>query len=669
MTRKEAAKRIDKLRKDLNHHNYLYYVLDSPEISDAEYDRMLRELGALEEKFPDLITFDSPTQRVGAHPLEAFREVKHSVPMLSLSNAFSEEEISDFDARVKKILGSDGEPHYMAEPKLDGLAVELVYRDGMLSIGSTRGDGVTGEDVTQNLKTVRSIPLRLMQERKARVPALLEVRGEVIIGIEEFKKLNREREKRGEPLFANPRNAAAGSLRQLDPGVTASRPLEAFFYAVGRVEGAEIETQDELLKVFPKLGLRVNPLVKLCKTVDAAVDYHRKMMQKRDGLAYEIDGVVFKVNDFKQQERLGTISRSPRWAIAVKFPPRQETTKILDIMVQVGRTGALTPVAIMEPVNVGGVTVSRATLHNQDEIDRKDIRIGDTVLLQRAGDVIPEIVSVVLSKRTGKEKKFRIPDKCPVCGSDAVRLPGEAVTRCTGIACAAQLNGLVAHFASRSAMDIQGLGDKIIEQLTEKGLVKSVADLYSLRVTDFMKLDRMGEKLASNILNSIENSKNTTLARLIHALGIRHVGDHISRVLADHFGSMDKLRRASLEELQGINEIGPQVAQSISTFFAQKLNVEVINRLFASGVKIATERPRAGAKLRGKTFVFTGSLDKYERDEASRIVESLGGKAASSVSRKTDYVVAGKDPGSKLEKARELGVKIISEKEFEQLIR
>lgn len=667
--KKEAMALIERLRKEISYHNYRYYVIDSPEISDAEYDRMMKRLKELEETYPELVTLDSPTQRVGARPLEAFREVRHSVPMLSLSNAFSEEEIRVFDTRVKKFLGTDKSVQYMAEPKLDGLAVELVYEDGVLSVGSTRGDGVTGEDVTQNLKTVRSIPLRLLQDKKIKTPKLLEVRGEVIIGIKEFKKLNKEREREGEPLFANPRNAAAGSLRQLDSGITASRPLGVFLYGIGKAEDARFETQSELLQTLPKLGLRVNPHVKVCETVEDAIDYYRKMVQKRETLAYEIDGVVLKVNSFAQQEKLGTIARSPRWALAVKFPARQETTKILDIVVQVGRTGALTPVAIMEPVNVGGVTVSRATLHNQDEIDRKDVRIGDTVILQRAGDVIPEVVSVVTSKRTGREKRFRIPDKCPVCGSDAVRLPGEAATRCTGMACAAKLRELVGHFASRSAMDIQGLGDKIIEQLTEKGLVRSVADIYSLRLADLMKLDRMGEKLAGNILVSIEKSKNTTLSRLIYALGIRHVGEHISHVLAEHFGSINNLRAARLEELQEIGEIGPQVAQSIRSFFDQAINVEIISRLFTGGVRVTSERPRPGARLLGKSFVFTGTLERHEREEASRIVESLGAKTSSSVSRKTDYVVAGKEPGSKLQKARELGVTILSEKEFEELIR
>ena len=669
LSKKEAVALIEKLREEIGYHNYRYYVLDSPRISDAQYDRMLKKLKELEEKFPELVTPDSPTQRVGARPLEAFREVKHSIPMLSLSNAFNEEEIRDFDTRVRKFLETEKRPEYMAEPKLDGVAVEVVYENGTLSVGSTRGDGVTGEDVTQNLKTVRSIPLKLLQAKKQTVPALLEVRGEVMMRTEEFKKLNKEREKNGEPLFANPRNAAAGSLRQLDSSITASRPLEVFFYAVGRVEGARFETQDELLRILPKLGLRVNPHVRVCKTIEETIGYYRQMMQARDSLAYEIDGVVLKVNNFAQQEMLGAISRSPRWALAVKFPARQETTKILDIIVQVGRTGALTPVAVMEPVNVGGVTVSRATLHNQDEIDRKDIRIGDTVVLQRAGDVIPEVVSVVRSKRTGKEKKFKIPHKCPVCGSDAVRLPGEAVARCTGMACAAKLRELVGHFASRRAMDIQGLGDKIIQQLTEKGLVKSVADIYSLRMNDFMKLDRMGEKLASNVLASIEKSKDTKLARLIYALGIRHVGEHISHVLAEHFGSMDKLRTASLEKLQETNEVGPQVAQSIRSFFDQKINIEVIDRLFAGGVSVGGERPRPETKLRGKSFVFTGTLERYEREEASRIVESLGGKTSSSVSRTTDYVVVGKEPGTKLQKAEELRIRIISEKEFEELIR
>jgi DNA ligase (NAD+) len=671
MTREEAKKQISELRERISHHNYRYYVLDSPEISDAEYDRLMRKLSELEEKFPDLVTPDSPTQRVGAPPLEAFREVKHSLPMLSLSNAFGEAEIREFDARVRRLLGNDRDFQYVAEPKLDGVAVELVYEKGTLKVGSTRGDGVTGEDVTQNLKTVRSIPLRLRPDKSGRAPSLLEVRGEVIMRLAPFSKLNKQREEAGEPLFANPRNAAAGSLRQLDSSITASRPLEIFFYGIGRVEGVRFTSQHEVLAVLPTMGLRVNPNFELCDTLDEALEYHRKIQEKRDKLGYEIDGIVLKVNPFALQDELGTISRSPRWALAAKFPARQETTKILDIKVQVGRTGALTPVAIMEPVNIGGVTVSRATLHNQDEIDRKDVRIGDTVVVQRAGDVIPEVVSVVLSKRTGKEKKFVIPKRCPVCGSLAIRLEGEAASRCTGIECAAKLRETVRHFASRRAMNIEGLGEKIIGQLIDVGLVKSVADLYALDKSDLLKLERMGPKLAENVLSSIDKSRNTTLSRFVYALGIRHVGDHLSRVLAEYFGTIHKLESATQDELQAVAEVGPQVAQSIRTFFAQKQNLNVLKRLFAGGVSVAEEgspRARPAGKLAGKSFVFTGTLERRSREEASSLVEALGARTASQVSNRTDYVIAGKEPGSKLGRARELGVTILTEREFEKLI-
>jgi DNA ligase (NAD+) len=675
MTKEEAKKQVSKLRERINHHNYRYYVLDSPEISDAEYDRLLRKLSELEEKFPDLITSDSPTQRVGAPPLETIKEVKHSTPMLSLSNAFDEEEIRDFDARVRKLLGEGKEFQYVAEPKLDGLAVELIYEKGLFTVGSTRGDGVTGEDVTQNLKTVRSIPLKLRPGKQGRVPSLLEVRGEVIMRLAAFRKLNEEREKTGEPLFANPRNAAAGSLRQLDSGVTASRPLEIFLYGVGRVEGVKFTSQHEVLTVLPAMGLRVNPNFELCDTLDDALGYYRKIQEKRDKLGYEIDGIVLKVNEFALQEELGAISRSPRWALAAKFAARQETTKVLDIIVQVGRTGALTPVAVMEPVNIGGVTVSRATLHNQDEIDRKDVRIGDTVVIQRAGDVIPEVVSVVVAKRTGKEKKFVIPDKCPACGSRAVRLEGEAASRCTGMACPAKLTETVFHFASRRAMNIEGLGGKIIAQLIDVGLVKSVADLYALEKSDLLKLERMGDKLAENILASIGKSRKTTLSRFIYALGIRHVGEHLSQVLAGHFGSLEKLKTAGLDELQTVTEVGPQIAQSITSFFGEKQNLKVLEKLFEAGVSVAADRRATGriaarlaGKLAGKSFVFTGTLERHSREDASSLVRTLGAKVASQVSKKTDFVVAGKDAGTKLDKARQLGIRILAEMEFEKLV-
>ncbi|MBN1503639.1 MAG: NAD-dependent DNA ligase LigA [Candidatus Eisenbacteria bacterium] len=671
MTKNEAKKEIATLRESIDHHNYRYYVLDSPEISDAEYDRLLRRLSELEHEYPGLVTPDSPTQRVGATPLAAFREVKHSSPMLSLSNAFDEDEIREFDARVRKLVGEARSFRYVAEPKLDGLAVEIVYEKGILSVGSTRGDGVTGEDVTQNLKTIRSVPLRLRPGKLGAVPSLLEVRGEVIMRLAAFRKLNEEREESGEPPFANPRNAAAGSLRQLDSSVTASRPLEVFFYGIGRAEGARFASQLEVLTSLPTMGLRVDPNFGLCDSLDEALEYYRRMEAKRDKLSYEIDGVVLKVDDFGLQEELGTISRSPRWALAAKFAARQETTKVLDIVVQVGRTGALTPVAVMEPVSIGGVTVSRATLHNQDEVDRKDVRVGDTVVVQRAGDVIPEVVSVVTSKRTGKERKFVMPDRCPVCGAKAVRLEGEAVSRCTGMACPAKLTEAVFHFASRRAMDIDGLGGKIIAKLIEAGMVKSVADLYALDKQDLLKLERMGEKLAENILASIDRSRKTTLSRFVYALGIRHVGDHLSRVLAAHFGTLEKLVAAGRDELEAVPEVGPQVAQSIASFFAEKQNVRVLEKLFANGVRVSGERRaggRAAGKLAGRSFVFTGTLEGHTRKEASSLVEALGARTSSQVSSNTDYVVAGKDPGSKLEKAKSLGVKILTEKEFDRLV-
>ena len=671
MTKEQARKQISKLRESINRHNHLYYVLDSPEISDAEYDRLMRRLSELEEEFPDLVTPDSPTQRVGAAPLASFNEVRHSTPMLSLANAFDEDEIREFDARVRKLLGDGRSFRYVAEPKLDGLAVELIYEKGILVVGSTRGDGVTGEDVTQNLKTVRSIPLRLRPGKRGSVPSLLEVRGEVIMRLSTFRELNEEREEAGEPLFANPRNAAAGSLRQLDSSVTASRPLEVFFYGVGRAKGVKFSSQHDVLTSLPAMGLRVNPNFGLCGTLDEALEYYRRMEAKRDKLGYEIDGIVLKVDGFGLQEELGTISRSPRWALAAKFAARQETTRVLDIVVQVGRTGALTPVAVMEPVSIGGVTVSRATLHNQDEIDRKDVRVGDTVVVQRAGDVIPEVVSVVTSKRTGKERKFVIPDKCPVCGAGAVRLEGEAASRCTGMACPAKLTEAVFHFASRRAMDIDGLGGKIIARLIDAGLIKSVADLYALDKQDLLKLDRMGEKLAENVLASIDGSRRTTLSRFVYALGIRHVGEHLSRVLAEYFGTLEKLKAAGPEELQAVPEVGPQVAESIASFFGEKQNLTVLEKLFANGVRVSGERRaagRAGGKLAGKSFVFTGTLERHTREEASSLVEALGARTASQVSSKTDYVVAGKDPGSKLDKAKSLGVTILAEKEFEKLV-
>ena len=670
MTREEAQKEIEKLRKEIHYHNYRYYVLDDPVISDAEYDRLFRRLQELEEQFPDLITPDSPTQRVGAEPLEAFETVQHTVPMLSLDNAFTEEEVREFDARLHRLLQMDAPFEYTVEPKIDGVAVELVYQDGRFVLGSTRGDGVTGENITANLKTLPQIPLQLLDDTLP-IPSRLEVRGEVYYPLDAFRKLNEERERAGEPVFANPRNAAAGSLRQLDPRITAQRPLEIFIHGLGVIEGYTLNSQWEALEAFRAWGLRVNPLSRKVVGIDEAIDRYNELLDRREQLEYEIDGAVIKLNSFELQNRAGVRTRSPRWAIAYKFPAHQEVTQIIDIVAQVGRTGAITPVAVMKPVRIGGVEVSRATLHNQDEIDRKDIRIGDWVVVQRAGDVIPEVVKVVTSRRTGKEKKYKLPDTCPVCGARVVRLPGEAVARCENVSCPAQVKESIRHFASKGAMDIDGLGEKLIDQLVEKGLIKSYADLYFLTLDQLKNLERMGEKSAQNLLEAIDKSRNVPLDRFLYALGIRHVGEHIARVLANHFGSLDKIKNASEEELMAIHEIGPQVAKSIVQFFSEKRNLETLKKLFEGGVRIQEPQPQAGADNRfaGMTFVFTGALERFTRDEAERLVEERGGRAASSVSRKTTYVVAGPGAGSKLAKARELGIPVISEKEFLEMLK
>jgi DNA ligase (NAD+) len=663
--KKKAGKEIQALRKEIEHHNYRYYVLDSPEISDQEYDRMMRRLQELEGLYPDLVTADSPTQKVGAPPREEFGTVRHSLPMLSLQNAFADEELVEFDARVKRLLGA-GDFEYVAEPKIDGLAMEAIYRDGLYVQGSTRGDGYTGEDITENLRTVRSLPLRL-RKGAGKVPSLLEVRGEVYIGKKDFARLNREREESGDPAFANPRNAAAGSVRQLDPSVTAARRLDVFLYAIGRLEGADFKTHWDVLTAFKSWGLRVNPEIRMCKTVKDAVEFHKHLEARRKGLDYEIDGIVLKVNDLSLQAKLGQISRSPRWAIAFKFEPEQATTVIKDIRVQVGRTGALTPVAVMEPVHIGGVEVKSATLHNQDEIERKDVRIGDTVIVQRAGDVIPEVVAVVKDKRTGKEKKFTMPEHCPVCGSRVYRDPDEAVSRCTNMSCPAIIKQSIKHFASKAALDVDGLGSKIIDQLVDKGLVRTVADLYRLTKQDLMNLERLGDKSSDNLLRAIDRSKKTTLTRLIYALGIRHVGDHVARVLAEHYSGIEEIENADVEELTSIPEIGPKVADSIHTFFGEERNSRVIADLAGQCVRYEKTAGVRRGRLQGRAFVFTGGLEGLTREEAKQMVEDLGGRVVSSVSKKVDYVVVGKDPGSKLAQAEKLGIKTVDEAEFRKI--
>jgi DNA ligase (NAD+) len=659
--------KIEDLRRQLNTANYNYYILDNPTISDAEYDRLLRELQQLEAAHPELIAPDSPTQRIGASPLTEFATVTHRIPLLSLDNAMDEMEVLEFINRVRKAL--PGETiEFVAEPKIDGLAVELVYENGLLVSGSTRGDGFTGEDIIQNLRTIRTIPLRLHADL-VKIPSLLEVRGEVYMDRQDFEQLNEQQLIEGKPLFANPRNSAAGSLRQLDSKITATRPLNIFCYSLGSCEGMTFDTHYEFLQILPKWGLRVNPLVKLCHSSDDLLNYYHTIEEKRDTISYDIDGVVFKVNAFRQQQELGIKSRSPRWAIAGKFKARQEITQILDIEASVGRTGAITPVAHLQPVQVGGVTVSNATLHNQDEIDRKDIRIGDWVVIQRAGDVIPQVVKVVTERRDGSEKPYQIPATCPVCGAHIYRPEGEAKHRCTNMNCPAQIKGRIEHFASKRALDIDGLGDKLIAQMVDTGLIKNVADIYFLKQEDIARLERMADKSAQNIINAVEVSRDTTLARFIHALGILNVGEHTGKVLEKAFGTLDKLMNAPFEELESVEGIGPIIATSIRNFFDEKQNLETIRRLLEGGIRIeAPAVPQELTNLSGKTFVFTGTLTRFTRDEAQALVEKYGGKASTSVSQKTDFVVVGENAGSKADKAKELGVPILSEEEFLNLI-
>ncbi len=666
MSHHEIEERIKKLREEINYHNYRYYILDDPEISDAEYDRLMRELQSLEQKYPDMITPDSPTQRVGAKPLEAFETVAHTIPMLSLDNGFDAEEIREFDARIHRLLDPRQKIEYVAEPKFDGLAVELIYEAGRFTVGSTRGDGTIGENITQNLKTIKTIPLRLI-DREIPIPERLEVRGEVVIAIQAFEELNRQRERMGEPLFANPRNVAAGSLRQLDPKITASRPLDIYLHSIGQVIGFTFESHWRFLDTISKWGLKVSLQRRICQSLEEIFQFYEELNNQREELPYEIDGVVIKVNSFTQRESVGIKSRSPRWAIAYKFPARQEITQVLDVSTQVGRTGTLTPVAIMKPVQISGVEVSRATLHNQDEIDKKDVRIGDWVIVQRAGDVIPEVVKVITSRRTGLEKKYQLPDTCPVCGGHVIRLPGEAAHRCQNLSCPAQIKQQIRHFASRGAMDIEGLGDKLINQLVDTELVKDTADLYFLSKQQWADLERMGDKSAQNIIDALEKSKDISFDRLIFSLGIRFVGEHAAGLLAEHFKTLSNLKKATYEELLKIYEIGPQSAQSIIQFFNEPKNLKTIDRLLKAGIKIKQKQQAASDKFAGKTFVFTGTLESMTRDEAERLVASLGGRPASSISKKTDFVILGKDPGSKATKARELGVTILNEEEFREM--
>ena len=654
------------LREQINHHNYRYYVLDDPEVPDAEYDRLLRELQRLESKYPELVVPDSPTRRVGAEPLKAFGEIVHAVPMLSLDNAFDNDELADFDRRVRERLGID-EVDYTAEPKLDGLAVSLRYEDGLLVSGATRGDGVTGEDITANVRTIRSIPLRLMGSG---YPQVLEVRGEVFMPRQGFEELNRRTVEGGGKPFVNPRNAAAGSLRQLDPRVTAERPLEMYCYGVGEVSGYTLpDLHSAVLDQLRSWGLRVFKGVARVQDLAGCQAYYQRMKTQRAALPFEIDGVVFKVDSFEMQVTLGFVSRAPRWAIARKFPAQEEITKVHDIEVQVGRTGAITPVARLEPVFVGGVTVTNATLHNEDEVHRKDVRVGDSVIVRRAGDVIPEIVSVIKERRPRNARVFKMPARCPVCGSAVEKAEGETISRCSGgLYCPAQRKEAIKHFASRRAMDIEGLGDKLVEQLVDADLIHDVADLFSVTREQFAGLERMGDKSADNLIAALAASKQTTFARFLYSLGIREVGEATAKVLAAQYRALDPLMRATQAELQELPDIGPIVAAHISAFFAEPHNRKVIGKLLRAGVEYKVDNNEEKHELKGYTYVITGTLQKMTRNEAKEVLEALGARVSGSVSRKTTAVIAGADAGSKLAKAKELDIPILDEDGFRALV-
>lgn len=666
MDRQVAIKRIEELRELLNKYNYEYYVLDRPSVPDAEYDRLMQELIALEEQYPDLKTKDSPSQRVGGEALDAFRKVEHRTPMLSLANAFNEGDLRDFDRRVRQEVGDD--VAYVCELKIDGLAVSVRYEDGYFVQGATRGDGVTGEDITENLKTIRSLPLRLNE------PVTLEARGEAYMPKASFERLNEQRRERGEELFANPRNAAAGSLRQLDPKIAASRHLDLFVYGLANAEELGIASHSAALDYLQRLGFKVNPERRRCANIDEVMQFVKEWHEKRPHLPYEIDGIVIKVDSFTQQERLGATTKSPRWAIAYKFPAEEVVTKLIDIELNVGRTGVVTPTAILEPVRVAGTTVQRATLHNEDFIREKDIRIGDSVIIKKAGDIIPEVVNVVPDRRTGEEVPFVMPTHCPECGSELVRLEGEVALRCINPKCPAQIREGLIHFVSRQAMNIEGLGEKVISQLFREGLIHDVADIYRLTKEQLIALERMGEKSATNLLNAIEASKQNSLERLLFGLGIRHVGAKAAKVLAEHFETMDRLQAATKEELMEIHEVGEKMADSIVTYFAKPEVKELLNELRAYGVNMEYKGPKTPkpgdvhSYFAGKTVVLTGKLESLSRNEAKEKIEQLGGKVTGSVSKNTDLVIAGADAGSKLAKAQQLNIEIWDEARFLQEI-
>jgi DNA ligase (NAD+) len=657
----QAARRISKLRQEIEYHEKKYYVESNPQISDFEFDQLVRKLQDLERRFPDLITPESPTQRVGERPVEEFPTVTHRLPMLSLDNCYTVEELQDFEGRVQKLLPKET-VEYVAELKIDGLSTSILYRGGKYAQALTRGDGFRGDDVSANVKTIRSLPLIISDRRE------VEVRGELYLPSESFRQINREQENQGKPPFANPRNAASGSIRLLDSKEVGRRRLDAFIYYI-YIDGREWPTQWEGLHKLKQEGFKTNPHSRHCRTLQEVIDYWEEWREKRDGLDYDVDGIVVKVNSAEQRAVLGTTAKSPRWAISFKFPARQATTKILDIRVQVGRTGALTPVADLEPVRLSGTTITRSTLHNEDEVKRKDIRVGDWVLIERSGDVIPKVVAVMKERRTGKEKKFAFPDHCPVCGSATFRPEGEVISRCTNPSCPAKLRESLLHFASRRAMNIEGLGDSLVDQLLEKRFVRAIPDIYSLRYDDLASLERMGPKSSQNLLAEIEKSKSRDLAALVFALGIRHVGERLAQTLAGYFRTLDALAEASAEKLTKVEDIGPKVAESIVFFFRQPENIALIRKLKEAGLSFESRADSRGARpLAGKTFVLTGTLAGMEREEAKEVIEGLGGKVTSSVSSKTDYLVIGESPGSKLDKARKLNIATLNEQEFLKLV-
>ena len=663
----EIKKKIEKLVKELNYHSYRYYVLDSPVMSDGEYDKSYRHLKELEEEYHHILP-DSPTQRVGAPALEKFDKVKHTEPMLSLDNAFSHDEVREFDKRIKKLLGTEDEVEYTVEPKYDGLAIELTYRNGLLFRASTRGDGYEGEDVTQNIKTIKSVPLKM---EGSKIPGEIDIRGEVYMDLDEFEKLNKQRERNNEPLFANPRNAAAGSVRQLDPSITTARKLYLACYGIGTAKGINFKSQSELTKWLQEARFPTPEKMKVVKGIGKVIGVIKEIEEKRGDFSFETDGAVVKVNDFGLQQKLGVKTREPRWAIAYKFQAHQGTTKIREIHGSVGRTGVITPFAVFEPVRIGGVTVSRSTLHNWDEIERKDIKIKDTVVVERAGDVIPHVIMVIKEKRTGEEKKFPIPEKCPACGSSVVREEGEVAVRCVSLHCPAQVQEKIAHFASRGGMDIEGLGEKNIELLYSRGLIKHFEDIYKLKKEDLLELPRFAEKSAQNLIGAIEKSKHATLSKFLFAIGILHVGEYAAKVLAKNFRKLEDLYKVTPERIMQIKQMGEKIASSLSMFFNDRKNIDLLNSMVKLGMKITNPDFKSNEKgempLEGLTFVITGTMPK-SRKEIEDIIEVNGGHASSAISASTSYLVVGEDPGSKLGKAKTLGVKTISYSELLKMI-